>query len=54
MYYYLILMNGEKAISVLSFDNEDAQLSQLEHLSKLELFLRHPYYDHVQKCNEVN
>ena len=54
MNYYLVLMYGENVISVLSFDNEDAQLLQLEQLSKLELFLRHPYYDHVQKCNEVS
>lgn len=54
MNYYLVLMNQDKVISVLSFDNEDAQLSQMKILSELLLTYRNPYYDHVQKCNEVS
>ena len=53
MDYYLVLMNRDKVVQVLSFDNEEAQLSQLDHLSRAELFNRQPFYDHVQKCNEV-
>ena len=53
MDYYLVLMNRDKVVQVLSFDSEEAQLSQLEYLSKIELFNRRPFYDHVQKCNEV-
>ena len=53
MDYYLVLMNRDKVVQVLSFDNEEAQLNQFDYMSKLELFLRQPYYDHIQKCNEV-
>lgn len=53
MNYYLVLMNRDKVVSVLSFDNEDAQLSQLQELSELELYQRSPYYDNVQKHNEI-
>lgn len=53
MDYYLVLMNGDKVVSVLSFDNEGAQISQMAALSNVLLSHRIPYYDHVQKCNEV-
>ena len=53
MDYYLVLMDRDKVVQVLSFDNEEAQLNQLEYLSRQELFNRCPFYDHVQKCNEV-
>lgn len=54
MNYYLVLLNRDKVVSVLCFDNEDAQLSQIKILSELPLSYRNPYYDHVQKCNEVS
>ena len=54
MNYYLVLLNRDKVVSVLYFDNEDAQLSQIKILSELPLSYRNPYYDHVQKCNEVS
>lgn len=53
MKYYLVLINRDRVVSVLSFDNEDAQLLQLKELSKLPLHMRCPYYDHVQKHNEI-
>lgn len=53
MNYYLVLMNRDKVVSVLSFDNEAAQLSSMRELSEIVLYMRCPYYDHIQSCNEV-
>lgn len=53
MNYYLVLMNRDKVVSIVSFDNEESQLSQLKKLSELPLHMRCPYYDNIQSCNEI-
>lgn len=54
MKYYLIYMYQGKVVDVCSYDDEDSQMKQFNHDSRLSDYMQSFRFDSIQIFNQVN